>query len=393
MTLLQTPSQFDIIAITETSHKNDEFFTTNVSIEGYKEFYTASHCSKGGVALFVNENYDIFERSDLKTQNDCFESVWVEIKNTRNKNILRGCIYRHPKHDRSEFMIYLETSLKNVSSENKEVNICGDFNVDLLKINEINNYQLYYNLICSFGFLPLIIQPTRVVDNQTPSLIDHIFTNNLSDEIISGNIYLTLPEHFCQFASVKSENIEIKKIKMYSRNYSKFSSKDFHDGVAIQNWNYELDNPTDLFNDFFWRLECCVERHAPITKLNYREIKLKVKPWITPKLSKMIKIKNKMFERKKRQPLNDYVKFLYNIFRNRVNRELKKSKKSYYDSYFEEHSNNIKKTWEGIRSIINIKNSVNPTISQLTINGRVIDETKMVVNEFNNFFRECRTKY
>ena len=83
---------------------------------------------------------------------------------------------------------------------------------------------------------------------------------------------------------------------MYSRNYSKFSLKDFHDDVEIQNWNYELDNPTDLFNDFFWRLEGCVERHAPITKLNYREIKLKVKPWITTKLSKMIKIKNKMFQ-------------------------------------------------------------------------------------------------
>ena len=40
-------------------------------------------------------------------------------------------------------MIYLETSLKKVSSENKEV--CGDFDVDLLKIDEINNYQLYYN--------------------------------------------------------------------------------------------------------------------------------------------------------------------------------------------------------------------------------------------------------
>ena len=38
---------------------------------------------------------------------------------------------------------------------------------------------------------------------------------------------------------------------MYSRNYSKFSSKDFQDDVSIQNWNYGLDNPTDLFNDFF----------------------------------------------------------------------------------------------------------------------------------------------
>ena len=66
-------------------------------------------------------------------------------------------------------MIYLETSLKKVASENKEVYLCSDFNIDLLKVDEINNCQLYYNLICSSGFLPLIIQPTRVVDNQTLS--------------------------------------------------------------------------------------------------------------------------------------------------------------------------------------------------------------------------------
>ena len=136
---------------------------------------------------------------------------------------------------------------------------------------------------------------------------------------------------------------------------------------------------------FFWRLEGCVDRHAPIKKLNSKEIKLKIKPWITPELSKMIKTRNKLFERKKRQPTNDDVKLLHNIFRNRVNRELKKSK-SYYATYFEEHSSNIKKTWEGIRSIVNIKNSVNPKIAQLKINDRVIDNPKLVVNEINNFF-------
>ena len=90
---------------------------------------------------------------------------------------------------------------------------------------------------------------------------------------------------------------------------------------------------------FFWKSEGCVNRHAPIKKLNSREIKLKVKPWITPELSKMIKIKSKLFERTKRQSSNENVKHLYNIFRNKVNRELKKSKKSYYTTYFEEHSN------------------------------------------------------
>ena len=125
----------------------------------------------------------------------------------------------------------------------------------MLKLDKINNYQQLYNLLCSFGFLPLIIQPTGVVENQTPSLIDNIFSNNLSDEIISGNIYLTQYEHFCQFASVKREKIDTRNINIYTRAYSKFSSNDFIDDVSIQNWNYDPDNPSDLFNDFYCRLE------------------------------------------------------------------------------------------------------------------------------------------
>ena len=95
-------------------------------------------------------------------------------------------------------------------------------------------------------------------------------------------------------------------------------------------------------------------------------------------------MKNKLFERKKRQPNNENVKILYNLFRNKVNRELIKFKKS-YATFFENHCNNIKKTWQGIRSIINIKNPVSPRIAQLNINGIIIDKPKQVANEVNNF--------
>ena len=75
-------SNLNIFPITETSHKSDKFFTTDVSINGYKEFYTPSTSIKGGTALYVKEKYvKIFGRSDLKIQNDYFEGVWIEIKN------------------------------------------------------------------------------------------------------------------------------------------------------------------------------------------------------------------------------------------------------------------------------------------------------------------------
>ena len=97
----------------------------------------------------------------------------------------------------------------------------------------------------------------RVVENQIPSLIDNIFSNNLSDEIISRNIYITLSEHFCQFVTINRG----QNIKIHVRNYSNFSNKDFYHDVSIQNWNYEIDNPTDSFNYFFWGLETTYLRY------------------------------------------------------------------------------------------------------------------------------------
>ena len=222
-------------------------------------------------------------------------------------------------------MCYLETK------ENKEIYLCGDFNIDLLKIDNSQTYQQFYNMLCSFGFLPKIIQPTRVTDHHS-TLIDNIFSNNLSDETIS----------------IIREKIDYKNLNIFHRDYSKFQSQQFRDDVSIQNWNSNRSKVNELFIDFHSKLEGCVDRHAPIKKLSLKEIKLKNKPWISTEISKLIKVRNKIFARKKRQSNNTNNKRLYNLFRNRVNREIKKSKKKYYSEFFEINKMNIKKIWSGI---------------------------------------------
>ena len=66
-----------------------------------------------------------------------------------------------------------------------------------------------------------ILQPTRVTDN-TATVIDNIFSNNIQDNIICGNILLTLSEHFSQFLSVKRENVDLKEVNIYRHDYSTF---------------------------------------------------------------------------------------------------------------------------------------------------------------------------
>ena len=153
--------------------------------------------------------------------------------------------------------------------------------------------------------------------------------NNIQDNIESGNILLTLSEHFSQFLSVKREKVDLKKINIYQRNYSKFSSESFRDDVSIQNWIYIHNNVNDSFKDFCTKLEGSVSRHAPLKKLTPKEITSRNKPWLSVVILKMIKIRNKVFAKKKRQPNNDNHKRLYNLLRNRVNREIKKAKKQY----------------------------------------------------------------
>ena len=208
-------------------------------MQGYDLYHTPTNISKGGCCIYVNSSFDVFERDDLKVQNNHFQSTWCEVKNKKSKNIIFGCIYRSPNksHDVADFLGHLDSILKKISKEKKEIYICGDFNIDLLKIDKGSFYLDFYNVLNSYGILPSIIHPSRVVEAQRPSLIDNIFTNNLKDDILSGNIHLTLSEHFSQFVSVKRGEIDIKSIIMYGNDFSKISESSFADDVSIQNWN------------------------------------------------------------------------------------------------------------------------------------------------------------
>ena len=65
---------------------------------------------------------------------------------------------------------------------------------------------------------------------------------------------------------------------------------------------------------------------------------------------------------------------------------MNKSKKEYYSKYFEDNRTNSKKVWEGIKSIINIKNSKNNIISQLKVNEKSIDDPNEIAKSLNDFF-------
>ena len=68
-------------------------------------------------------------RSDLKIyQSEKLEAVFIETTNSNNRNILVGCVYRHPSMEVNEFnSLFLNTLSENLLSEkNKEIILLGD---------------------------------------------------------------------------------------------------------------------------------------------------------------------------------------------------------------------------------------------------------------------------
>ena len=86
---------------------------------------------------------------------------------------------------------------------------------------------------------------------------------------------------------------------MFGRDYSKFSGDLFRDDVSIPRWTGDSIDANVLMSDFVWRLDGCAERHAPIKKLSPQEIKRRLNPWMTTEIIKLIRIRDRLFARKK----------------------------------------------------------------------------------------------
>ena len=108
-------------------------------------------------------------------------------------------IYRHLSNDTTDFnRNYLNTLLDKISKEQKHIFLLGDFNMNFLNYNEYRPTNNFLDSLVSNSLLPYILQPTRLT-GQSKTLIDNIFGNLTSHEVISGNITATISDHLPQF--------------------------------------------------------------------------------------------------------------------------------------------------------------------------------------------------
>ena len=248
-----------------------------------------------GIGLFVNQslNYNVLE----KISNEAFQALWVAISFVDQKNIICGIIYRqHNSPD--DFLTYLDRTIEKMVSDDKDVYIMGDFNIDLLKCETSQVSQDFLLSLRSCYLIPTVDKPTRL-HRTSATLIDNIFVNNPDKLLARGNIISDISDHFSQFCittSAKDKFWQVKNVKI--RDYSRFSVDRFNDELSEIDWDQIIANGANcvnkLFSSFYNVYDTIVNKHAPMKKLSNRKAKQLSKPWITSGIRAAIKVKKKI---------------------------------------------------------------------------------------------------
>ena len=191
---------FDVIGITESRIKRNQKALSNIEIPNYKVEQCSTESANGGALLYIKNDTLYKVRNDLKMyKSKNLESIFIEIINTNNKNIVVGYVYRHPGMDANEFNEHYLSILneKLLLEKNKEIILMGDFNINLLRYNEDHNSTDFLDQIYSCSLIPCITSP-KCLTPQSKTLIDNIFSTDTANEVITGNI-LTTSHQLAQF--------------------------------------------------------------------------------------------------------------------------------------------------------------------------------------------------
>ena len=147
--------------------------------------------------MYVKSNIVHKRRNDLTLDNDHIDSLFIEIIQTDQRNVIIGVIYKPPNFNSNEFIDSLCTTLSKVESEQKDCYLLGDYNFDLLKHSTHGDTEKLSSTLNTSCYRPLITKPTRVTAHSC-TCIDNIFSSVLSEPILI--LYTDISDHFPIFS-------------------------------------------------------------------------------------------------------------------------------------------------------------------------------------------------
>ena len=336
--------KFSVICLTETwlneNRVVDDVFT---DYNAFHSMRSTDRSPGGGVSVYVHKKLKSIEVSDLTTNLEYIECIFVRVFGSNNCNITIGACYRKPEaSNASAFISALSDIISNLDVNDYKF-IAGDFNFNLFHMDNDQNVSAFIDSMLSLGFVNTISKPTREIGDSI-SLIDNIFASYTVPQS-SGTLYWDISNHYPIFMIVKNmfvRNQEPQLVKyrlindttldalaqsLYDHNFEDLRNEDNID-VAIE----YLDSIIMHYYDI----------HCPIITKRITN-KDRAKPWINSYVKNLIKNRENYYKLSK---LNRVTPDFYKHHRNFVSKKILESKKAYLTALLGDIRSNMKKNLE-----------------------------------------------
>ena len=331
-----------------------------------------------------------------------WDGLFIEIhgKALGRKHIIVGNIYRPPRDVLQHYQTFTSelASIITVLSKSKcEVVLSGDYNIDLLKLNDNTKISDFFDTITSLTFYPIITLPTRFSDRRctlvdnfickfSPAIMNSttgILTNNISDhQPYLINIHnLTTAQNTPTFVRINTQHYNsMNNFKMNIGN-ANILNKLNHQALLNPNDNYEILNNIIKYN---------IKKHFPTRFVKYNKHKHKKANWITKGIIRSITFRDNLYRKLKQTPPDSnqfpVLKINLRTYNKILKRRIKIAKSTYYQQSFQKHKNDVKSTWRIIKDILNSTKKKNNYPEAFLINGELISDKVVLANQLNLYF-------
>ena len=392
------------------------------NIDSYDMYYQqAVSSSHTGLIIYVKSEYQV-KQLNLRNSSILWESLFLEVTLADGKKIIIGDIYRAPREEVNiitMFIVELSHILTLLNRMKLPVYLCGDYNINLLKMHEKNSYEEFFETMLVHSYLPNITLPTRLTDTSN-TLIDNAFANSAKFEAVSGILINNISDHQAIFTiiTIPTERVIIHT-NISSNNQATYTVKKLSSGTKLKaiftppNRKLDIDmfcedvrinlvaNTDNTFDDsdnykgLVKSIGDAQKKQIDSKRFKYDKYRHKKCKWITFGLLKSIEFRDNLYRELKNTPIDrdDYKNKMINLrtYNRIINRSKTYLKKRYCAEKFHQLKNNIKLTWRLINEVLG--NNPNKSIStKFNINDKCITDQQEIANHFNSFFASIGTK-
>ncbi len=375
-----------VFGITETKLQ-DHTNSKELSIDNYNMFRYDREGREGGGSAFYVHNSCLVNDIDLPDgKPEYVEFNAVKLVKEGLKRTIICLVYCPPNLVNDAFLEYFTKVCHLLSSQNYELIIYGDFNINLL-VNNSNKFKLVcttkeYNLTQKVNF------PTRIASRinensevlKSQTLIDHIYTNQ-PEKYNCGGMNFGGSDHHLVFL-VKQSKVKCPPRTIEFRAYKNLNKEVFSNDIVKINWDF-LKNPNVASHNaliFEKQVVALLEQYAP---LKTKTIKGNNVPWYNTEVKKMSRIRDKLQNISIKEPSVANIR-KYKKAKNAATSSLRHARKRYFRGKFEESSKS-ESVWNTFNEITRFRRNVRLPIAKLiNSEGKDITENEDICNLLSN---------